>query len=435
VQPLLLYATSGPAATLQKNILEPRPENRIFWPVMVVISVVLAVQNRSRLGKLPSPIIALFACLAFAGASVLWAYAPQSSFVRFVQQVMVVLSIILPAMLAARTTDMMRGLFLCFAFASILNVLFVLGGSPEVATYGAAGKVNIGYTGYFLGKNYLGECAATALLLAFHEMLYPGSRRALGAIVAFVAILLIFWANSKTALGLALVAPLLAGLTLFIAKKTRISPAIILLSIPTCYGVLSSVSHVSMNRMSYELYGDSTFTGRTLIWDFAQSEINRSPLLGYGYQSFWLVPNAPSAVDGRGWIRDMPNAHSGFYDTTLEMGYIGFALLLFFIIATVDTTGRVAERDRARAWLVLSLALYIILFNYLESLWMRGFEFLWVVFLIVTAEISRFGQLPLTTAAYGLRTARPDYRSPSQGAQSPRKRLQFDLNVRRYAPD
>ena len=33
------------------------------------------------------------------------------------QQVMIVTSIVLPAMLAARTVDMMRGLFLCFAFA------------------------------------------------------------------------------------------------------------------------------------------------------------------------------------------------------------------------------------------------------------------------------------------------------------------------------
>ena len=88
---------------------------------------------------------------------------------------------------------MMRGLFLCFAFSSILNVFFVLGGSPVVATQGALGKMNIGYGGYFgLAKNTLGECAATAFLLSLHEMLYPGHRRALGAIVLVVATLLLF---------------------------------------------------------------------------------------------------------------------------------------------------------------------------------------------------------------------------------------------------
>ena len=396
VSPLLIFVNSFPIQTLQ-SAMESRPENRIFWPAMAAISVVLAVRNRSRL-TLPPHIICLLAYLAFAGASVLWAFRPELSFIRFVQQAMIVTSIVLPAMLAARTADMMRGLFLCFAFASILNVFFVLGGPPIIVQYGSMGQVNIGYPGYFPGKNYLGECAAIAILLSLHEMLYPGLRRALGIIVVVIATLLVFLSDSKTALGLALIAPFLAGLTLIIRKKMRISPAIILLSIPFCYTVLSSVSNFNMNRLSYMLYGDSTFTGRTIIWDFAQYEIARRPLLGWGYQSFWLVgPDAPSIVDAPGWVKMMPNAHNGYYDTMLEMGYIGYALLVIFIIATLHAIGRVADRDPARAWLVLSLALYIIFWNYLESLWMRGFEFLWVVFLILAAEIGRYWQpFPLT---------------------------------------
>jgi exopolysaccharide production protein ExoQ len=405
VSPLLIFVTSGPTQTLQ-SMMETRPENRIFWPAMAAISVILAALNRSRLGRLtwpPPHIICLLAYLAFAGASVLWAFRPELSFIRFVQQAMVVTSIVLPAMLAARTTDMMRGLFLCFAIASILNVFFVLGGHPQIVD-----KVNIGYPGYFLGKNYLGECAAIAFIMSLHEILYPGLRRALGIIVAVIATLLIFWSDSKTAFGLALIAPFLAGLTLITRKVTRISPAMLLLSIPFCYAVLSSISGFNMNRVSYILYGDSTFTGRTIMWDFAQYEIERRPLLGWGYQSFWLVgPDAPSIVDAPGWVRGMPNAHNGYYDTQLEMGYVGYALLVIFIIATLHAVGRVADRDPARAWLVLSLALYIILYNYLESLWMRGFEFVWVVFVILAAEIGRYWQpFPPGGRSHAVGTAR-----------------------------
>ena len=117
---------------------------------------------------------------------------------------MIVTSIVLPAMLAARTVDMMRGLFLCFAFASILNVFFVLHGSSEIVLYGAK-LVDIGDQGYFEGKNYLGECAAVAFLLSLHEILQRGWRRALGIIVVVSAILLILLSNSKTAFGLALI--------------------------------------------------------------------------------------------------------------------------------------------------------------------------------------------------------------------------------------
>jgi exopolysaccharide production protein ExoQ len=339
---------------------------------------------------------------------------------------MIVTSIILPAMLAARAVDMMRGLFLCFAFASILNVFFVLDGSQSVATYGSMGQVSIGYPGYFPGKNYLGEFAALAIFLSLHEMVYPGLRRTLGAVVVVIATLLLFLSDSKTALGLAFVAPFLAGLTLIIRTKMRISLAIILLSIPFCYVILSSVSNFNMNRVSYMLYGDSTFTGRTIIWDFAEYEIARRPLLGWGYQSFWLVgPDAPSIVEAPGWVRMMPNAHNGYYDTMLEMGYVGLALLVIFIVATLHAIGRVADRDPARAWLVLSLALYIIFWNYLESLWMRGFEFLWVVFLIVAADIGRYWQpFPLTRAESESRSPRPGSSGSSRGVpRRPRLRI------------
>jgi O-antigen ligase len=328
---------------------------------------------------------------------------------------MIITSIVLPAMLAAGSVDMMRGLFLCFGFATILNALFILGGSSPTIVDG----VNIGHPGYFSFKNYLGECAAPAILLSLHEMRYCGARRALGITVVIIATLLLFSSQSKTALGLALFVPFLAGLTLICGKKMRISPAIILLSIPSCYAVLSSLSNFNIGRVGYILSGDSTFTGRTFIWDFAQNEIARRPLMGWGYQSFWLVGlDAPSFVEAPGWVKTMPTAHNGYYDTMLEMGYVGLAFLVIFIIATLHAIRRVADRDPTRAWFVLSLALFVIIYNFLESVWMKGFEFLWVLFLILAAEIGRQWQpFPLTRPGYGSRTG------PSRGARTPRLRI------------
>src|SRR4051794_33396092 len=114
-----------------QSMSESRAENRIFWPALAAVAVFLAVRNHSRAGRLTFPphIVYLLVYSAFAGTSVLWAFKPDISFVRFVQQVMVLTSVMVPAMLAGRTTDIIRALFLCFAFASILNGLFVLGGS------------------------------------------------------------------------------------------------------------------------------------------------------------------------------------------------------------------------------------------------------------------------------------------------------------------
>ncbi len=420
ISPLFIFFTAS-----DFQALEARPENRIFWPVMAVITGALAVQNRARLARLgwPPHLVCLFLYLGFAGLSVLWSFSPESSLTRFVQQVMIITSIVLPAMLAARSADMMHGLFLCFAFASILNLFFVIDGSVTMARYGTM-LVDIGYQGYFMGKNYLGECAGVSLLFACHEFRYPGKRRTLSVLIMAVSVVLVFMSDSKTALGLAFVAPLLATLTLIIRKVIRLSPALILMSIPVCFAVLSRVSNFSMGRISYMLYGDSTITGRTIIWDFVQHEIDSRSLLGWGYQSFWLVPGSPSAA-APGWVKMMPNAHNGYYDTMLEMGHVGLVLLILFIIATLHATGRVADRDPRRAWLVLSLALYIILFNFLESLWMRGFEFLWVVFVILAAEIGRHGRaVPPKRAADRSSGPRPGSFESSAGAR-PRPRIRL----------
>lgn len=394
VEPVI-YVVTAPPKTLQ-GIMETRWENRIFWLALAAFSIVLFLRNRSRLTGLswPPNIICLTAYLAFAGSSVLWAFSPELSFVRFLQQMMILASIVLPVLAADRTANLMRGLFLCFALGSIVNVAFVLNNPASlVRTFG-------GYPGYFEGKNYLGEFAAVAFLLSLYEILHPGYRRAIGIVIVVIAVALLILANSKTAFGLALIVPFLAWLTLLVTRSLNISPAIVLLSIPLCYAVLSTVTGVGVERISYWLYGDSTFTGRTIIWDFANNEIARRPLLGWGYQSFWLVgPDAPSVVDAPGWVKGMPNAHNGYIDTKLELGYAGFTLLLSFILATLHMIGRVAARDPMRALLLLSLAIYIVLYNLLESLWMRGFEFLWVVFVLVAAETARYWRpLPSTSA-------------------------------------
>ena len=135
VFPLILLSCDADDAVC---LYEARPESRIFWPLMATISMILALRNYSRL-KLPPHVICLFAYLAFAGASVLWAFKPEISAIRFAQQAMIIISIMLPALLAPRTTDLLRGLFLCFAVAAILNLGFVFGRPPidiKFATWG-----------------------------------------------------------------------------------------------------------------------------------------------------------------------------------------------------------------------------------------------------------------------------------------------------------
>ena len=168
------------------------------------------------------------------------------------------------------------------------------------------------------------------------------------------------------------------------------------------------------------LTGDSSFTGRTIIWSFAETEIARSPFLGWGYQGFWLVgPDAPSVVDAPGWVKLMPNAHNGYYDAMLELGYIGLAFLIIFLITTLHVIGRMAERDFRRGWLLLSIALFIIFYNFLETLWFRAFDMSWVMFVIVAVEAARYWQ-PQQVPTHRSRPARSVSPGRLRGAWRPR---------------
>ena len=420
IQPLI-YFYFPPTPGLQ-GLLESRIEDRIFWPVLAAIAVGLAARRWSRARPaLPPNIIALLAYLAFAGASVVWAFKPELSFIRFVKEMMVLTAIVLPALLAAREADIIRGMFLCFACAAAVNAALIPGGYATMALYGSV-MVDIGYQGYFSGKNLLGEFAAIALLLSIHELLYPGYRRALGSVVAAVAIALLFLSSSKTALGLVILAPFLAGLTLVLARTMRLSTAAILVSIVLGYIVVANLTGFTTERLAYILTGDSSFTGRTTIWNFAETEIARSPIVGWGYQSFWLAgSDAPSIVDAPGWVKLMPNAHNGYYDTMLELGYVGLTLLLIFLIATLHVIGRVAQRDNKRAWLLLSVALFIVIYNLLETLWLRAFDMSWVVFVIVAVDAARYWQSSLRKKPAQRSTPEsPISRGPLRGAWRPR---------------
>jgi O-antigen ligase len=364
--------------------------NQMFWPLLSAIALgCFASRNRSHL-TWPPHIIWLGAYLALAGASILWAFKPEFSFIRFSNQMMMLISIILPAMIAARTADLIRGVFFCFVFGSILNAVLILGSYSVEAM---AGSGDAGYPGYFTDKNTLGQFAAMAILLSSYEIYRPSWRRALGIIIVVTGTYLIIASQSKAALASVVLAAILAKLVLFIGKKARVSPAVVLLPLPICYAVLSQMVGNLVNRISWYMYHNYTMSARTDIWDFVNFEIAKRPLLGWGYRSFFLVgSDSPSLVDAWGWVRMMPEAHNGYLDTVLDTGHIGLVLFLVFIFTTVHAIGRLANRDPARTWLLLSIALFIILENFLESGWMRGGGPLWLMFVTVAVESGRFWQ-------------------------------------------
>jgi exopolysaccharide production protein ExoQ len=354
-----------------------RVGNIAFWPIAAALTLMLVIQNSTQIDYRffrSLPILSLIVYFLFAAASVTWAYSPDFAFSRLVVQVLAFIVVIFPFALPIRTTYVIPGMHLCVAMALAVSALYVLTtpASP------------IGHAGYFTHKQELGLLAAIGIIFSSHELLHRGWRR----LVAFIAIGLGFWlvfaSESKSALAFALFALVCSWLILLICKRTRLTPAYIVGAVVVASMFMSN----PIERLGYRLYGDPTLTGRIGIWAFADYRISQKPWFGWGFHSYYFVPNSPQK-EAPGYVRDMPSSHSGYLELKLETGRIGYWIFLLFIYSSLHLLERVRRKDPVRAWYFLSFELFGLLINLTDSNWLVLDAF-WLLYIIVVAESVRY---------------------------------------------
>jgi exopolysaccharide production protein ExoQ len=356
---------------------KPRLENILFWPVLAVLTLVLVFQNWARIDNRffrSLPIASLIAYFVFAAASVTWAYSPDFAFSRLVVQVLAFIVVVVPYALSIRAKYTIPALHLCYAIAFAVSAVYVL----------TTPSSPIGHPGYFTHKQELGLLAAVGIILSSHELLFGGWRRVLAVISICLAVWLVFESQSKSALAFALVSIVCSWLMLLICKKTRLTPALIVAAVVVASMFVSN----PIERIGYRLYGDVTLTGRTGIWDFANYRISQKPWFGWGFHSYYFVPNSPQN-EAPGYIRDMPSSHSGYLELQLETGRIGYWIFLVFIYSSLHLLERVRRKDPLLAWCFLSVELLALLNNLLDSNFVV-LEHFWLLHLIVVAESVRY---------------------------------------------
>jgi exopolysaccharide production protein ExoQ len=354
-----------------------RVENILFWPIAALLTLTLVFWHRAGIDRkffLSLPIISLFVYIIFAAASVTWAYSPDYAFNRLGVQVLVVMVIVLPYAVPTGRKYTIPGVHLCYAIALAISAVFVLTTKASP----------IGHPGYFYHKQELGFLASAGLILSSHEFLQGGWRRLVAAIAMGLGIWLLFESGSKTALAFALVASVCSWLILQLCKKTRLTPAHFVAAV-----VLASLFvSTPIERIGYRLYGDATLTGRTEIWSFINYRISQKAWFGWGFRSYYGVPNSPHNA-APGFVRDMPSSHSGYLELKLETGRIGYWIFLVFIYSSLHLLERVRRIDPVRAWCYLSIALFATIINLTDSVWFV-LDSLWVLYLFVVAEAVRF---------------------------------------------
>jgi exopolysaccharide production protein ExoQ len=357
--------------------VEGRVENILFWPVAAVLILTLVFLNWAQVDRrffLSLPIVSLIAYLVLAAASVTWAYSPDFAFSRLVLQVLVSIVVVVPYALPIGTKYTIPGVHLCYAIALAISAVYVLTTPPSP----------IGHPGYFTHKQELGLLSAVGIILSSHELLHRGWRRLVALIAISLGFWLVFESQSKSALAFALVAVLCSWLTLLLCKKTRLTPAFIVAAVVVASMFVSN----PIERIGYRLYGDPTISGRTGIWGFIDYRISQKPWFGWGFHSYYFVPNSPQN-EAPGYIRDMPSSHSGYLELKLETGRIGYWIFLVFIYSSLHLLERVRRKAPVRAWCYLSIELFAILMNLTDSNWLV-LNALWMLYLFVVVETVHF---------------------------------------------
>jgi O-antigen ligase len=357
-----------------------RLENRLTWPILTALALLIIFDRREKLADVRYNILCLCAFLLFCALSTFWALFPGITLFRVVTQAMIVLVVVGPALLNERDPLDSDLLFYSVALIVIANLMSVLWVQPSA----------IGFQGIYTHKNSLGHMMAYPVLFGLFKLSAPGlTRRIMGAAVALGALWLLAISQSKTSLALAAASPTLAGLIIALALLLNVGIMSVAYYLTALAVVICLILDVTPADVSTLLFGDPTFTGRTNIWEFVWEMIRAKPFLGWGYQSFWQVGDEGPAVRfGPGWVAQMPNAHNGFLEIVLQTGIIGASIFFAFVLATAHraNVNRFAVRE---LWFHMTLMLFVVLYNLLESGWGFGTSFSWLVFLMLAAKVGR----------------------------------------------
>src|ERR1035441_3864756 len=106
----------------------------------------------------------------------------------------------------------------------------------------------------------------------------------------------------------------------------------------------------------------TTLTGRTDIWKIALS-MTGNPVVGTGFESFWLGKRLEKMWE---YNREINQAHNGYLEVYLNLGWIGVTLLAWMLAASYGRVVRgVRQHPEGSLWLAYFVVMVI--YNFTEA--------------------------------------------------------------------
>jgi exopolysaccharide production protein ExoQ len=369
-----------------------------IWMVLLFGSTYLVIKNwrqvRALLAVVNRPFLYF---LILASLSLFWSIEPAITLRRLLRLYIIVLTSVAFASAGwqpRRYENTLRWLlFLLLAASAIFCVL-----DPELAVHHEVLETLNAWHGITTSKNMLGSLASCAFILWLHGLLTgETSRLAAIANLALAGLCLVMCRSSTSLMATGFATFFLILLLRPPGSMRRMMPYIVgffaVAVLTYALAVLNIVPGmgVFLRPISMITGKDLTFSGRTNIWYLLRLHISQHPLLGTGYEAYWIgpLPSSPSYEMVNQLFFYPTEGHNGYLDVINDLGYVGFACLLAYFFVYLRQGLNLMRLEKARGALYLALIFRAFLADMSESHWFSVTSIDFVIFTLATFSLAR----------------------------------------------
>jgi exopolysaccharide production protein ExoQ len=217
--------------------------------------------------------------------------------------------------------ELLRLLAWAMAFAVITSFIAAIF-FPSFGTMNDLGLV--GWRGVFAHKNELGTKMGVATIVFSCLLWEERKNRLIYLMLLFASVALLLLSRSMTSL---IVTAMALSIGLYRSLRLRPVQKVAFVAIASLVGLPATVYLQSRTDSILAMMGrDSSLTGRIPLWQYSADAILHRPLLGAGWDAFWVGEGGDRIRNMVHWAA--PHAHNGFLEISLNIGLVGLVLFL-----------------------------------------------------------------------------------------------------------
>ena len=378
----------APRMASANDYAEGSPVDAAVFFALIVAGIVILARRKIDWPRLLLNNTWIVLYLLYCLASMTWSDEPTILMKRWVKDLgnpIMALVILTERRPYEAVGDVLRRLTFLLLPLSVLFIKYY----PELGRdYHADGSPM--FTGVGHQKNDLGLMCLMAGIYVFWELLQRRDNThptfiQQHKIIAVVVIGMLFWllrmSDSQTSF-VCLVAAVLLLLLGRIARRPATIFGVLLCAVVAW--PLAEMANLKELALSF-LGRDPTLTNRTVIWQVLGTfEVN--PFVGVGYMSFWTGARLEEV-----WRLINPGlnqAHNGYLEQYLNLGYIGVAFIAVIVLSGLLRVRSHLNDDPAGGILRLCFIVSAVLYNYTEASF-YGMNNMWMLLLLGCLEVPR----------------------------------------------